>query len=131
MTIDEAIKAYEYSAKFTWNGKPTATAEECQKMVEWLKELKAYREASSTKMSNIIFTGTRVHYELRNETHNYQMVTPFGNQNSQEGIRAWFKENYLSKNFPEGKYVIVKVTETEKVEVVEELEVVPNESVRD
>ena len=40
MTIDEAIKAYEYSAKFTWNGKPTATAEECQKMVEWLKDYK-------------------------------------------------------------------------------------------
>ena len=71
---------------------------------------------------DVIFSGTRVHYELRNKTNNYQMVTPFYNQNSQEGIRAWFRENHLSADFPEGKYVIVKVTETENVEVVEELE---------
>lgn len=72
--------------------------------------------------TDVIFSGSRVHYELRNETHNYQMVTPFDNQHSQEGIRAWFKANHLSADFPEGRYAIVKVTETEKVEVVEELE---------
>lgn len=72
--------------------------------------------------TDVIFSGTRVHYELRNKTHNYQMVTPFDNQHSQEGIKAWFKANHRSADFPEGEYVIVKVTETEKVEVVEELE---------
>lgn len=71
---------------------------------------------------DVIFSGSRVHYELRNKTYNYQMVTPFENQKSKEAIRAWFKANHRSADFPEGEYVIVKVTETEKVEVVEELE---------
>ena len=71
---------------------------------------------------DVIFSGTRVHYELRNKTHNYQMVTPFYNQYSQEGIKAWFREHHSKMAFPEGEYVIVKVTETENVEVVEELE---------
>lgn len=73
--------------------------------------------------NDVIFSGTRVHYELRNKTHNHQMVTPVGYQQSQEGIRTWFMENYSKIDFPSSKYVIVKVTETEKVEVVEELEV--------
>ena len=72
-------------------------------------------------MAEVIFTGTRVHYELRNETRNFQIVTPFNNQMSPESIKAWYRENYSSVNFPSGKYVIVKVTETEKVEVMEEL----------
>ena len=40
MMIDEAIKKYEENAKRTWNGKPTIAAEECQQMVEWLKDYK-------------------------------------------------------------------------------------------
>ena len=72
--------------------------------------------------NEVIFTGTHVHYELRNETKDFQMVTSLNDQNSQKGIRAWFKENYSSVDFPKGKYVIVKVTENIKVEVVEELE---------
>lgn len=45
MTLDKAIEIYEKGAKLTWNGKPTVEAEECQQMVEWLKELKSHREA--------------------------------------------------------------------------------------
>jgi len=45
MTLDKAIEIYEKGAKLTWNGKPTVEAEECQQMVEWLKELQAHREA--------------------------------------------------------------------------------------
>lgn len=45
MTLDKAIEIYEKGTKLTWNGKPTVEAEECQQMVEWLKELKAHREA--------------------------------------------------------------------------------------
>ena len=45
MTIDEAIKICEEDAKHTWNGKPTVAAEECRQLAEWLKELKAHREA--------------------------------------------------------------------------------------
>ena len=45
MTLDKAIDIYEKGAKLTWNGKPTVEAEECQQMMEWLKELKAHREA--------------------------------------------------------------------------------------
>lgn len=45
MTLDEAIKIYEMGAKRTWNGRLTIYAEQCQQMVEWLKELKAHREA--------------------------------------------------------------------------------------
>lgn len=72
--------------------------------------------------NEVIFTGTHVHYELRNKTHNNQMVTPVGYKQSLEGIRTWYRENYSKIDFPTGKYAIVKVTETEKVEVVEELE---------
>ena len=74
------------------------------------------------KKEDVIFTGAHAHYELRNETHNYQMVTSLNIQNSQEGIKAWFKENYSKVDLPKGKYVIVKVTENVKVEKVEELE---------
>ena len=72
-------------------------------------------------MSDVIFTGNHTHYELRNESNNYQMVTELNNQNSQESIKEWFRKNYSSVNFPKGKYSIVKVTETIRVEVVEEL----------
>ena len=40
MTLDEAIKICEEDAKLTWNGKPTVAAEECQQMVEWLRDYK-------------------------------------------------------------------------------------------
>lgn len=40
MTLDEVIKIYEKNAKLTWNGKPTIAAEECQQIVEWLKDYK-------------------------------------------------------------------------------------------
>ena len=70
--------------------------------------------------NDVIFTGTMVHYELRNPNNNFKFM--FDGQKSQEGIRDWFKKNHSSTYLPEGKYVIVKVTETEKVEVVEELE---------
>lgn len=45
MTVEEAIKIQEENSKLTWHGKPTIAAEECQQMVELLKELKAHREA--------------------------------------------------------------------------------------
>ena len=72
--------------------------------------------------TEVVFSGTRVHYELRNKTDNFRFKFKFDEQKSQEGIRNWFKENHSSAYLPEGKYVIVKVTDTEKVEVVEELE---------
>ena len=72
--------------------------------------------------NDVIFTGNHVHYELRNETKNFQMVTELNNQQSPESLKEWFRKNYSSVNFPKGKYAIVKVIETIKVEVVEELE---------
>ena len=45
MTLDKVIEYYEENSKLTWNGKPTIAAEECQQMVELLKELKAHRYA--------------------------------------------------------------------------------------
>lgn len=44
MTLDKAIEIYEKCAKHTWNGKPTVEAEECQQMVEWLKDYKRLLE---------------------------------------------------------------------------------------
>ena len=53
MTLEEAIKIHEENSKLTWNGKPTIAAEECQQMVELLKELKAHREAWMKVVSEV------------------------------------------------------------------------------
>lgn len=114
MTNEEKINTLkaiiQECEEYQWQRKET--------LFEIIKDLKQ----EPNKMSEVIFSGTRVHYELRNKTDNFRFKFKFDEQKSQEGIRNWFKENHSSAYLPEGKYVIVKVTETEKVEVVEELE---------
>lgn len=65
MKIDEAIKVYEEGTKHTWNGKPTVYAEECQQMVELLKELQAHREAWEKVKSELWMEGMNMTGEYK------------------------------------------------------------------
>lgn len=45
MALDEMIVICEEGSRATWNGRPTQGALEHKQLAEWLKELKAHREA--------------------------------------------------------------------------------------
>lgn len=89
----------------------------CEAVQVAIKSLE--KDIKQEDKNDTIFTGTKVHYELRNSKNTIRSA--FDGQKSQEEIKTWFKKNCSATYFPEDKYVIVKVTETEKVEVVEEL----------
>lgn len=90
----------------------------CEAVQVAIKSLE--KDVKQDTSNEVIFTGTRVYYELRHLNSNFKFT--FDHQKSQDGIRSWFENNRSVTCLPKGKYAIVKVTETEKVEVVEELE---------
>lgn len=74
MTLDKAIDIYEKGAELTWNGKPTVEAEECQQMMEWLKELQAHREAWKKVKSELWMKGMNMAGEYQDVWVRYRDI---------------------------------------------------------
>ena len=62
MTIDEMIATCEEGSKATWNGRLTQGALEHYQFAEWLKELKAHREAWDGMKEGLLEMSRRSEY---------------------------------------------------------------------